>query len=288
MRRVAFLTMDSLEDFVAYDEEAVPPLEQRGWTVDFVPWRTPTDWGRYEAVVIRTPWDYQRDPDAFLAVLDAIEASPARLANPLDVVRWNLDKAYLRDLEARGVPIVPTAWGGRLDDLDALRRRLGSDTLVVKPTVGANADDTFRLGPDTDPSAALATFAARPFMVQPFVRSVIEEGEVSLFHFLGLYSHAILKTPAAGDFRVQEEHGGCIRALSPEPALRAAADRALDGLPPLLYARSDWVRMPEGAPGGPWALMELELIEPSLYFPYDAAAPARFADAFVRWIGGSA
>lgn len=284
MRRAAFLTMDDPADFVVYDHLAVAPLAARGWAIDAVPWRARTDWGAYEAVVIRSPWDYQRDPAAFLDVLAAIDASPARLANPLDVVRWNLDKTYLRDLAARGVPIVPTAWGDGLPDPDALRAALGADEIVVKPTVGANADDTFRLPPGADPGPARAAFTDRPFLAQPFVRSVVEEGEFSLFHFFGRYSHAILKTPAWGDFRVQEEHGGRIQAVTPEPALRAAADAALDGLPPLLYARSDWVRIPDGAAGDSWALMELELIEPSLYFPYDAASPARFADAFVRWM----
>ena len=283
MRHVAFLTMDSLEAFVAYDHLAVEPLRARGWAVTDVPWRAETDWSRFEAVVIRTPWDYQRAPGAFLEVLAQIEASGARLANPLEVVRWNLDKTYLRDLGARGVPVVPTVWGEGLtpEALGGLFGDLGRE-IVVKPTVGANADDAFRLAPDADASGALAAFAGRPFMAQPFVRSVVDEGEFSLFYFDGAYSHAILKTPAPRDFRVQEEHGGTIRAVEPAPALRAAAEAALEAAPgALLYARPDLVRMPDGS----WALMELELIEPSLYFPYDAASPARFADAFVRWMG---
>src|SRR5690606_17127208 len=97
----------------------------------------------------------------------------------------------------------------------------------------------------------------------------------SLFHFGGAYSHAILKAPAAGDFRVQEEHGGTIRAVAPEPALRALADAVVAALGPApLYARTDFVRTNDG-----FALMEVELIEPSLYFPYDAASPERFTDA---------
>ena len=283
MRRAAFLTMDSLDEFVAYDHLAIPPLAARGWAVDEVPWRSNADWSRYEAVVIRTPWDYQDAPEAFLAVLEAIESSGARLANGLDVVRWNLDKRYLREIEASGAPIVPTVWGDDLtpEALAGLFDRLGRE-VVVKPVVGANADDTFRLTPDTaSASGVVDTFRQRPFMAQPFVRAVVEEGEYSLFTFGGDYSHAILKTPASGDFRVQEEHGGRIRAVDPEPALRAAAEAALAAAPgPLLYARPDLVRMPDGT----WAVMELELIEPSLYFPYDDASPERFADAFVRWM----
>ncbi|MEM6326935.1 MAG: hypothetical protein AAF791_07440, partial [Bacteroidota bacterium] len=279
MRRAAFLTMDTLEDFVAYDELAKPPLRERGWHIEDVPWRSGADWDAYEAVVIRTPWDYHTAPGDFLDVLYTIEASRARLANPLDAVRWNLDKTYLRALESRDVPIVPTVWGHGLtpDTLAALRAQLGGE-IVVKPIVGANADDTFRLGPEADTpteAGALATFADRPFMAQPFVRSIVEWGETSLFFFGGTYSHAILKTPASGDFRVQEEHGGQIRAMDPPPALRAAAQRAVEAAveitgADLLYARPDLVRLGDGS----WALIELEIIEPSLYFPFDADSPA--------------
>ena len=114
-------------------------------------------------------------------------------------------------------------------------------------------------------------------MVQPFLSHVITEGEFSLFYFNGKLSHAILKTPKAHDFRVQEEHGGVIRAVEAESELREAGDtalRALDSVP--LYARADFVRANHG--GGFW-LMELELIEPSLYLRMDAEAPERFAQA---------
>ena len=289
MPHVAFLTTDRLDDFVAYDHLAVTPLADRGWTVEMVPWRAEADWSRFEAVVVRSPWDYQADPDAFLAVLDAIDASPARLANPLSVMRWNLDKRYLRDLAARGVAIVPTAWGRGLDAarLDTLRDDLQAPEIVVKPIVGANAGDTFRLPPTADPSPALAAFAGRAWMAQPFVQSVVEVGETSVFVFGGVPSHAVLKTPARGDFRVQEEHGGTIRAVPLTPDLRAVSGRVLAaaedaGGGGLLYARVDLVTLPDGTP----AVIELELIEPSLYFSYDAGAPARFADAFVDWMGG--
>ena len=287
MRPVAFLTTDRLDDFVTYDHLAVAPLAARGWAVDVVPWRADVDWGRWEAVVVRSPWDYQADPDAFLEVLDAIDASPARLANPLGVMRWNLDKRYLRDVSARGVPIVPTAWGRGLDAarLDALRIELASDEIVVKPVVGANADDTFRLPRTADASDALAAFPDRAWMAQPFVQSIVDVGETSVFVFGGAPSHAVLKTPAQGDFRVQEEHGGTIRPVPLTPDLLAISERVLHAVEDaggggLLYARVDVVALADGS----WAVIEVELIEPSLYFPYDADSPARFADAFVAWM----
>ena len=288
MRRAAFLTMDGLDPSHTYDHLAVPPLRERGWAVEEVPWRSGADWDAYEAVVVRTPWDYQDDPEAFLGVLEQIEASRARLANPLVAVRWNLDKRYLRELEGRGVPVVPTRWGRGLtrDALADLYRRLGEE-VVVKPTVGASAVDTFRLVPGAPhEEAALAAFADRPFMAQGFVRSITEWGEASLFYFGSAFSHAIQKTPAAGDFRVQEEYGSRLMAFDPEPRLHKEARRAVREAvaitgADLLYARADLVRLDDGA----WALMELELVEPSLYFPWDPASPAHFADAFCEWMG---
>ncbi|WP_420455632.1 ATP-grasp domain-containing protein [Rubrivirga sp.] len=281
MPRCAFLTTDTLDDFVTYDRQAVAPLAALGWTVDEVPWRAEADWDAFDVVVVRSPWDYQDDPDAFLDVLAAIDASTARLENPLAVMRWNLRKTYLRDLDAAGVPIVPTRWADGLAgaDLDGAFGAWGTPEVVAKPVVSANADGTFRLGPDPATWAeALVALADRPCLVQPFVPDVVARGEWSVFAFGGAVSHAILKTPAPGDFRVQEEHGGVIRGVSPEPDLLALADAALAAVPwpePLLYARVDAVRMPSGS----LAVMELELIEPSLYFPYAPGSAARFAAA---------
>ena len=280
MRRCAFLTTGSLENFVTYDHLLHEPLAECGWQVDEVPWRADVEWNTYEVVVVRSPWDYQDDPEQFWSVLEAIDRSAARLENPLELMRWNLQKTYLRDLETQGFPIVPTRWLDRLapDALPALFDAFGADEIVVKPVVGANADDTFRLTRDAATDEVMAAFADRACLAQPFVQAVVDEGEFSLFYFGETYSHTILKTPTPGDFRVQEEHGGPIRAVEPEPALRAVSDVVFAALAPRpLYARTDFVRLPTG-----FALMEVELIEPSLYFPYDPASPARFADAFVQ------
>ena len=281
MPTCAFLTTDTLDAFVAYDHLAVAPLARLGWTVEMVPWRAEADWDAYDVVVVRSPWDYQDDPDAFLDVLSAIDASAARLENPLAVMRWNLRKTYLRDLEAAGVPIVPTRWAEGLtsDALAAAFDAWGTAEVVAKPVVSANADGTFRLGPDAETwNAAVSALADRACMIQPFVPSVVGEGEWSVFAFGGAVSHAILKTPAAGDFRVQEEHGGVIRGVEPGADLLALTGAALAAVPhpdPLLYARVDAVRLTDGT----LAIIELELIEPSLYFPFADGSAERFAAA---------
>lgn len=269
--------------FVTDYRPGIPPLEALGWAVELVPWReTVTDWSAYHAVYIGAPWDYVADPAHFLAVLEAIHASGAVLVNPLALVRWNLEKRYLRELEQRGAAIVPSSWHARyeahLPDRWFVDHR--TDTVVIKPQVGANAADTFVLEQPlgVDMIATLSRlFRDRPFLVQPFIASIRDVGEYSLFYLGGELSHAIRKVPKTGDFRVQEEHGADILAATPEPALAAAADRVMQLVAPEpAYARADFVQGKDGQ----WLLMELELVEPSLYLRMHPDAPVRFARAF--------
>ena len=286
MRRCAFLTLQDPTGFVIDDELAYGPLLDLGWQVEAVPWNRPgVDWTVYDAVAIRSPWDYQSDPEAFLEVLETIERSGVPLFNDLHTVRGNLNKNYLRDLERQGVPMAPTLWRDRLGtgDLHDLYEELGEEEIVLKPIVGANADGAFWLDCSTVRSRAReveAYYAEQALLAQPFLWAVLEEGEYSLFYFDGVFSHGVRKTPKAEDFRVQEEHGGFIQPVEPEDSLLRAGDRAFETLEQApLYARADFVRANDG--GGFW-LMELELIEPSLYFRMDPEAPMRFARALDR------
>jgi len=287
MPHCAFLTMDNLDEFEVYDELLLEPLAELGWSVDMVSWRTNgVDWNRYEAVIIRSPWDYQQEAKRFMQVLRDIDASSARLENPLSLVKWNIDKTYLRELEDQGILIVPTLWGEQLepDELDHAFKTLQTDELIIKPTVSANADDTFRVKKEMDSDLQKqinATFAHRSYMIQPFMQHIVDEGEFSLFYFGGSYSHTILKIPGSGDFRVQEEHGGRLRSVDPEEQLLERALKTMEKIQPQpLYARADFVR----TNSDDFALMELELIEPSLYFNMDPESPKRFARIFHNWM----
>jgi glutathione synthase/RimK-type ligase-like ATP-grasp enzyme len=281
MLRSAFLTLDDSTGFVIDDELAYAPLADLGWRVETISWRTPScDWRAYDVVVIRSTWDYITDPDAFLTVLAEIERAGTPLFNALDLVRWNIRKTYLRDLAQRGVPVVPTIWRKRLvpGEVPALIKEIGADEVVIKPVIGLNAHGVFRVNARDarqQSNELNAHYATREFMVQPFLSHVVSEGEFSLSYFNGKLSHTILKTPRAHDFRVQEEHGGVVRLVQAEPELLTAGEialRALDSVP--LYARADFVRANDN--NGFW-LMELELIEPSLYLRMDTEAPGRFA-----------
>ncbi len=248
-----------------------------------MPWnRADVDWKRYDLVAIRSTWDYQHHADAFLATLAAIEASGVRLENSLEIVRWNMRKTYLRDLQARNVPVVPTHWRERLDrgELLPLFEAAESEETIIKPVISGNAQGAWRLNRASAKVQATEIetyFADRAVMMQPFEPGIVNEGEYSLFYFNCEHSHSILKVPKNGDFRVQEEYGSEIRAVSAEPALLAAGAAAIRAIgKKLLYARVDLVRH-----GDEFRVMELELVEPALYLRMDPGAPERFADAVV-------
>ncbi|WP_417691102.1 ATP-grasp domain-containing protein [Pseudidiomarina sp.] len=285
--RVAILSMDSLEGFFSYDHLLEQPFREHGIQVEMVSWRdAQCDWNRYDAVIIRTTWDYQDDCDAFLRVLQTIEASSARLMNSLAVTQWNISKTYLRELEERGVPVVPTLWASHLNAnaLAEARSQWPNRDLIVKPAVSANADDTFPIPTSESSGALLQRIGARfpegrDVMLQPFLDSIVENGEYSLFYFGGEYSHAIKKCPKNGDFRVQEEHGGTFALATPSTAIKAVAEQALACVnEELLYARIDVAMLDDQTP----AIIEMELIEPSLYFGVDAASPKRFVQAYLK------
>lgn len=284
-KRIAFLSADNLEDYVIDDDLSVEPLRKLGWNAETISWSNAAiDWSQFACAIIRSTWDYQKNLPAFLAKLEEI-ARATQLINPLEVVRWNADKTYLRKLGERGARIVPTVWGSApIEPREMMRwfAELDTDEVVVKPTVSANAEKTVRLAKgDLHRQAEIAAiYAGRNYMVQPFLSAIVEEGEFSLFYFGGEYSHTILKTPKAQDFRVQEEHGGAIRAAQPTAELLRTGGKIMRLLnAELLYARVDFVR-----DGDEFALMELELIEPSLYLRTDEDAPQRFADAIARWL----
>jgi len=289
MQKCAILSMDCLDGFHTHDHLIDQAMLNLGWQTEVVSWHNKNiNWNDYHAVIIRSPWDYQDDAEAFLRVLEKIESSSAHLENSLTIVRWNVDKQYLRILENKQVNIVPTLWPEHFDALalQSYFEHFNTQQMVIKPTVSANADNTFWLTRENFAAISdelAVVFANRRFMVQPFMEQIVNEGEYSCFYFNGHFSHAILKTPKENDFRVQEEHGGQLLTIEPESALLAQSAHVLTQLSEMpLYARIDFVRKNSTMQGAEFALMEAELIEPSLYFNMDELAAQRFANAFVE------
>jgi len=286
-KRCAYLTMEQTDGWSIDADLGFPPLEALGWHIDAVRWRSEApDWNRYDAVYIGVPWDYPDDPQRFLDLLATIDASGAILVNPLALVHWSLAKTYLRDLEQGGAGIVPSLWYERMQSglLEQAFEAHDTDRIIVKPVVSTNATHTFLLTREMARDLAdtlQATFGSRPFVIQPFIENIQREGEFSLFYFNRELSHSTLKIPKRGDFRVQEEHGAEVLAVEAEPALIEAGERAMQLVMPMpAYARADFVRGPDGR----FLVMELELIEPSMYLRMDPQAPRRFAAAFDAYV----
>jgi glutathione synthase/RimK-type ligase-like ATP-grasp enzyme len=246
-----------------------------GDTLSFRAWNDAGDLSGFALILPLLAWGYPKSPSTWFAALDAWEAQGLPFANPISVLRWNTDKDYLLDLEAAGVAIVPTVevHGLTAADMEEARVRFGCDTLIIKPPISAGADRTYRLGPnDAIPFDVLE----KEMLVQPLMPAITTEGEFSLFYFGGVLSHAILKTPASGDFRVQEQFGGREVTVNAPQSVRQLAQAALAAAPaPPLYARVDMVR------GGDWQfyLMELEMIEPALFLSHAADRGAAFSAA---------
>ena len=295
-RRCAFLTRGDDGPITSDDALAARCLEQRGVEVVAAPWRGPVP--EVELVVVRSPWDYKSHPEAFLGTLREW-SKRVRIANHPELIAWNAEKTYLNGLAETGAEIVPTRFLGPEQVVDeralaaavnAVVGGLGGQ-VVIKPTVGASAEQTYAIAAGDSLDEVASAYRERPgagAMLQPRVQNVSSEGEFSVLYFGGVYSHTVLKTPRAGDFRVQEEYGGRNVLAEPEPELLRSAQRALEaartqvpGADPALYARVDLVR--SDADRTRFWLMELELIEPALLLGMHPDAPQRFADAIAAF-----
>ena len=285
-RDVALVTYDAHPEPTDDDRLLADALKARGVSVHAVPWTRPaTRWSAYDAVVVRSTWDYFHRSREFHDWLDGLEAEGARVHNDVRILRWNADKSYLRELEARDIPVIPTRWldVGAATSLRELRRESGWSELVVKPTVSGGAHRTWRSTVDaeaTDETRLAEMIDAGAVMVQPLVEEIERDGEWSLVFFAGAYSHAILKRPRSGDFRVQREHGGTVETAEPTASMITAAERALAAIPfgvaAPLYARVDGCSV-----NGALRLMELEVLEPELFLRCAPNSADRLADALL-------
>lgn len=281
MKRVAVVTCRQLPEPDPDQAPLLGALADAGLRAELLAWDDPdAKPARFDLCVLRSTWNYYRDVDAFLA-WTARAARESRLANAEPVVRWNAHKSYLRELDERGVPIVPTAWadqGARLD-LHALMDERGWSDAVIKPAVSAASFRTHRVVRD-DVARGQALFdelvAERDAMVQRFMPSVAHGGERALVVIDGRLTHAVVKTPRYAD---DEESVSEARPIAEEDGALARRALAAVDAASLLYARVDVMDDDEGRP----LLSELELIEPSLFLLQHPPALERFVAAIVRW-----
>ncbi|QQQ01550.1 ATP-grasp domain-containing protein [Lysobacter enzymogenes] len=250
-------------------------------------WSDPAvDWAGHDALLVRSTWDYFQRYTEFLQWYQRIDALRCPIANPLPLLVWNSDKRYLLDLAAQGVSIVATvhARGGELDA--ALASMQGE--VVVKPSVSGGAWNTVRgrIGDAAFAEALAALPRELDYLIQPFLPQVVEDGEWSLLFFGGVYSHAVLKKPAQGDYRVQTYFGGSADLTEPPAPVLAAARRALDAVAALGHRDHAYVRVDGVVVDGTLRIMELEFIEPFLHLAaHPPAARAFAAQLAQRWSG---
>lgn len=273
------------------ERRLVDALRARGANATPVVWDDrAVDWRSFHVVLLRSCWDYHLRPAEFLAWLDRLDREGVRVENPPALVRWNVHKSYLLDLAARGVPVPPTLAPRDVAEAETWLAGRPWGEIVVKPLVSATAHETWRaaLPLDAESRARLARAIGDggPLdgaLLQPYLEGIAREGEHSFVFVAGHYSHVVLKRPKAGDFRVQEEHGGTVEAAAPSVTAIAAAERvmAAAGTPqapgPHLYGRVDAL-----VEGDALQVMEVELIEPELFLGWSETAADMLADVVLR------
>jgi glutathione synthase/RimK-type ligase-like ATP-grasp enzyme len=293
MRRVAYLTGRSYrgKPFAAGE---VHPLEskgrelmiaagaERGITFDTVFWDEPELPSRgFELAIIRTCWDYHERHEQFVTMLEAHERAGLRVFNTPNVVKWNARKTYLKEL---GPSAIPTIWADKADARSVAQAfdALDAAEIVVKPQVGAGSRDTVRLKRNAWSEADLIDGPRSAAMIQPFLRAIETEGERSLFWFGGVYSHAIRKVPAHGDWRANIPGETHFVNETPSPDAMEAAESARARAPKdLLYVRIDLVLGDDDH----WRVIEIEAIEPYLFFDFAPEGARVFVDAIARVLG---
>ena len=283
--RVALVTNKTSTDLNTDGPPLLAAFDELGVEVEVVPWGSGPRWASFDGVVIRNTWDYIFDRAEFLAWAEAV-AAQTPLANSADVLRWNTDKRYLRDLEGRGIHVVPTMWveeGGAVPAIEW-------DDFVVKPSVscGARLSARYRHGENIAVHVERIHGIGAAAMVQPYVKPVEGRHETGVYVFGGQVSHAVRKEPVLEDVREPQDDlsGGANQVVGPTDVAPAVASHALEvvaAAPPVLYARVDTVTGEDGEP----MLMELEVTEPFLFLEHAPEGASRFARAVVDWVAGS-
>lgn len=278
---IAFVTSEEWPDLTEDDRLAVREMERLGRRVVPAVWSGAVEWAEFDLIVLRSCWDYHRRSAEFRAWVQMLHDMSAPLVNPAPTVLWNLDKRYLLDLAGAGIAVIDTVLPAPGTNLIDLMEERGWVRAVLKPAVSADGDGTLliereeaaRRQADLD---ALTDGAGA--LLQEFVPAIRESGELSFVFVAGELSHCVRKLPASGDFRVQARFGGSVEPWRPDDAVRAQAQAVLAA------TRCDWVyaRVDGCLVDGRLRLMELELIEPSLFLSLDRTAPTRFAEVLAR------
>lgn len=275
-----------IDQVLLEDRLVTAALERKGLSVTRKDWADPNfDWSCAKALLFRATWDYFHRFDEFYEWLERVN-KVTHLINPFEQIKWNIDKHYLLDLKKQGVNIVESVFIKRGTPLNLAERlqKLGWKKAVIKPTVSGAARHTYLVNEEnsTEHEQLVAPLLKHEdFILQPFIASITEHGEVSHIVFNGTYSHSILKLAKKGDFRVQDDFGGTLALYAASKEEIAFAERVAKACKPLpVYARVDVVLDANNE----LALGEVELIEPELWFRKNDAAADRLADGVLHFL----
>lgn len=268
------------------DELVVDALENVGLKVARRSWSDDNfDWRQCRSILLRSPWDYFDRFDAFSAWLDEVRQHTLML-NPVDTLMWNMDKHYLLDLQQKHINVVETHIIKRNSEVNLaeLMEQHGWSQAIVKPTVSGAARHTYRVSESnlTEVQEQLDTLILQEdFMLQPFQHNIVERGEISLMVMGGEVTHGVKKVAKAGDFRVQDDHGGMVYPYEPNDDEIKFAEAAMAACEPVpLYGRVDMIVDNQGK----LAIMELELVEPELFFRFHRPAASQLAKAIRHYL----
>jgi glutathione synthase/RimK-type ligase-like ATP-grasp enzyme len=284
-KKIAFATNREFRNLTEDDRAVIEPLLERNIEVVPLIWDDPEAWDRsdLDLVVVRSCWNYHLNPTDFLAWTNKIENSGLPLWNSKAIIEWNHDKHYLQELDRRGIPIAPTVWL-KQNESGSLAKILNTEKwelAVVKPAISATSFQTWVVranAAEQHQQRIDSMLQESGVLIQRLLHEVQTLGEWSFLFFGNRYSHAVLKRARPDEFRVQEEFGGTIESAIAAPSLLQQVQEWIKILNlDLLYARVDAVEVRSAL-----VLMELELIEPSLFLKSDAEAAERFADAIAE------
>jgi glutathione synthase/RimK-type ligase-like ATP-grasp enzyme len=279
--KIAFVTSSVKPDFTGNDLIAVESLKSLGVEVTPLPWDVETTaWSSFDLVVLRSCWNYHLLPEKFEQWLERMEKEKVKLSNSSSIVRWNLHKEYLQELEEKGVSLLETVWAekGCKVNLSSILKEKKWEKAVVKPAISAGSFNTFLIskeGAEQHQQQFESLVSQYDLLIQKFMPEIQTEGEWSLIFFNKKFSHAVIKRPVENEFRVQHDFGGTATHKEPSSFLLKQAEKILSLIEEhLLYARVDGV-----ISDSKFLLMELELIEPVLFLDKKNGSADSFAQA---------
>ena len=283
--KIGLATCKTVAVLTESEQKLIPFFKKKDVFAEAAVWNDATiNWTLYDYLIIRSVWDYHLNIAAFSKWLNYIEDKGIKTLNSAGVIRSNQHKFYLKSLQAKGVAIVPTIFIDKTKNLDLSPvRDTGWQQAVIKPAISASsfltetfAQDELEKIENTYKTVALE----RDLLIQQFMPEVQDFGELSILFFNRKYSHSVLKTAKENEFRVQSEFGGTTKSYKPDDSIIKTASEILSQFKgPILYARVDGI-----IKDGKFILMEIELIEPDLFFEYDKMSLERFVEATMEII----